>query len=210
MSTKPPPDTRPSDRDLNKLASNFSDKLHTSPPPPSLPSRPPPTYEPPPKEYNKPAGSVVVEDDSKKALKCDKCGLLIDGAYSVYDGKSYHNKCFTCSRCKKEFTERQFFRINGLPACAPCHEKHLVDTSSKCKKCKKPILDTVLKFMGEEYHEYCLTCTACERKLNGTSIYTNKEKSPFCLDCYTLREAKRCEKCAKPIAPNQSNVTIHV
>ena len=60
--------------------------------------------------------------------------------------------------------------------------------------------------MNEEYHEYCLTCTSCDRKLNGTSIYTNKEKSPFCLECYTIREAKRCEKCSRPIAPNQSNV----
>jgi len=101
MSTKPP-ETRPSDRDMNKLASNFSDKLYTSPPP-SLPNKPPPSYETPPKEYNKPAGSVKV-DDSKKTLYCDKCGLEIEGSYSVYDGKSYHNRCFVCSKCKKEFT----------------------------------------------------------------------------------------------------------
>jgi len=206
MSTKPP-ETRPSDRDMNKLASNFSDKLYTSPPP-SLPNKPPPSYETPPKEYNKPAGSVKV-DDSKKTLYCDKCGLEIEGSYSVYDGKSYHNRCFVCSKCKKEFTEKQFFRIDGQPACSPCHEQHLIKTSSKCKKCKKPILETVLKFMGEEYHESCLTCTECSRKLNGASIYTNKEKAPFCLDCYTRKEAKRCEKCTKPIAPNQTNVTIN-
>ena len=40
----------------------------------------------------------------------------------------------------------------------------------------------------------------------GLSIYTDKQKQAYCVDCFTKKEAKQCEKCLKPIAPNQSNI----
>ena len=60
--------------------------------------------------------------------------------------------------------------------------------------------------MNEEYHENCLTCALCNSKLLGMSIYTDKQKIPYCVDCFTKKEASRCEKCCLPIAPNQSNI----
>jgi hypothetical protein len=158
--------------------------------------------------FENPSSNSKPPTETKSSLICEKCKLPIQGTYSAYNDKNYHTKCFTCSRCNTEFKGKQFFKLDGLPVCNNCHDENLMATSSKCKKCKKPILDTVLTFMNEEYHESCLACTSCARKLVGLSIYTDKQKNPFCTDCFTKKEAKVCAKCSRPILPSQSNIVF--
>lgn len=90
--------------------------------------------------------------------------------------------------------------------CRNCHSKNLVSSASKCRKCSQPILDTIVTFKGGEFHDYCLVCTLCSKKLVGQSIYTDKVDKPYCVGCFTKKEGKYCGKCAKIIAPSQPNL----
>ena len=141
-------------------------------------------------------------------LKCAKCGDKISGTFTVYNEKKYHAKCFVCCQCNQEFKEKTFFKLNGNPLCRTCHSKNLVANASSCRKCEQPILDTVVTFKGGEYHDYCLICTLCSKKLVGQSIYTDKSDKPFCIECFTKKEGKYCGKCNKIIAPNQTNLVF--
>jgi hypothetical protein len=127
---------------------------------------------------------------------------------TTYERKQYHTKCFVCCQCGDDFKENSFFKLDGQPLCRNCHSKNLVETSSRCRKCEQPILDTIVTFKNHEYHDYCLVCTQCSTKLVGQSIYTDKQDQPYCLGCYTVREGKQCAKCAKLIAPSQSNLVF--
>ncbi len=89
-----------------------------------------------------------------------------------------------------------------------CHSQNLVANASSCRKCSQPILDTVVTFKGGEYHDYCLVCNLCSKKLVGQSIYTDKQEKPYCIECFTKKEAKICNKCSKSIAPNQTNLVF--
>ena len=92
--------------------------------------------------------------------------------------------------------------------CRECHNKNLVSQASKCHKCSQPILDTVVTFKSNEYHDYCLICNTCSKKLAGISIYMDKNDKPTCVDCFTKKEAKTCGKCKNKILPTQTNLVF--
>ena len=140
--------------------------------------------------------------------RCAGCSETLSGTFTIYDEKKYHSRCFVCSKCSEAFKEKTFFKLNGKPCCRTCHSKSLVENASRCAKCAQPILDTIVTFKAAKYHDYCLVCTQCESKLVGASIYTDKSEKPYCSECFTRKEGKKCAKCAAIIAPNQTNLVF--
>lgn len=209
--TSEPPSSS-SNRDLNNLTSRFEGtKLDDSKNTPKLKVESLPAVERTRDGTSSSTTATATPDQSsgkKEELICAKCGEKLTGTYTVYNEKKYHTKCFVCCQCNQEFTEKSFFKLNGNPLCRQCHSKNLVDTSSKCNKCFQPILDTIVTFKGREFHDYCLVCSDCSKKLVGQSIYTDKQERPFCVDCFTRKEGKTCAKCFRTIAPNQSNLVF--
>ncbi|VDL59784.1 unnamed protein product [Hymenolepis diminuta] len=55
---------------------------------------------------------------------CAKCGKKIDPTikYSIYQDKSYHRDCFTCSECNKPIDDKKFVIKDGKYCCA-AHKK---------------------------------------------------------------------------------------
>jgi ribosomal protein L40E len=141
---------------------------------------------------------------------CEKCGEVLSGSFTVYDDKKYHAKCFTCCQCDQPFKEKTFYKLNGKALCRECHNHNQVSQASKCRKCSKPILETVVTFKNGEYHDYCLVCSnqSCSKTLIGQSIYCDKQDNPYCVDCFTKKESKTCGKCAKLIGPSQTNLVF--
>lgn len=45
---------------------------------------------------------------------------------------------------------------DGYAWCVGCYQNRY---SGKCKKCKKPVTETVVKALGGEWHEECFCCT---------------------------------------------------
>jgi hypothetical protein len=114
------PSDKPDD-DISKLTSTFNVKLSTA----NNDANKTETFTQPQdtNKTNRFENSASSEDNAAKKtskLKCDKCGLVIQGAYSVYNEKSYHSSCFVCSKCQKAFKERQFFKLDGLAVCSDC------------------------------------------------------------------------------------------
>ena len=103
-------------------------------------------------------------------MKCAKCGLQLTGTFTVFNEQKYHTKCFVCCQCGQEFSDKSFFKLDGQPLCRTCHSKNLVEQASRCKKCSQPILDTVVTFKNSEYHDYCLVCTECDKKVRKKQI----------------------------------------
>lgn len=140
--------------------------------------------------------------------RCEKCNEVLTGQFTIYNEKKYHSKCFTCCQCNEEFKEKTFFKLDGNALCRNCHEHNQIKNSSKCRKCTKPIIETVVTFKGGEYHDHCLVCNSCDKRLIGQSIYCDKQDNPYCVDCFTKKEAKKCGKCYQPIAPSEPNLVF--
>lgn len=196
--TPPPPSESKHDDDF---VSDFNKRLNmksnnSKPQAESLPA----VEREAPQDY---AAMITPKNDENR---CEKCGQILSGTFTIYNEKKYHAKCFRCCQCNQEFKEKTFFKLNGSPLCRDCNTQNQLNQASKCRKCSKPILETVVTFKNGEYHDYCLVCTFCHKKLIGQSIYCDKLDSPYCVDCFTKKESKQCAKCKEPIKPSQSNL----
>ncbi|CAF0806079.1 unnamed protein product [Brachionus calyciflorus] len=196
-SSNPPP-RNDIDKLSNQFQSSFNVNLNNSKP--NVEHLPPVQRERDPKPEPRPAAQ------KDNAEKCAKCNQVLSGTISVYNEKKYHTKCFVCNQCNEEFKEKSFFKLNGNPICRTCHSRNLVDNASRCHKCFQPILETVVTFKNNEFHDYCLVCSLCSCKLAGQSIYTDKADQPYCTACFTKKEGKSCSLCRQIISPSQPNL----
>lgn len=89
--------------------------------------------------------------------RCRSCKTPIEGEVVVACGGTWHAGHFFCAECGDPFSsESRFVEKDGYAWCVGCYQNRY---SGKCKKCKKPITDTVVKALGGEWHEQCFCCT---------------------------------------------------
>lgn len=89
--------------------------------------------------------------------RCRSCKTPIEGEVVVACGGTWHAGHFFCAECGDPFgAESRFVEKDGYAWCVGCYQNRY---SGKCKKCKKPVTQTVVKALGGEWHEECFCCT---------------------------------------------------
>lgn len=88
--------------------------------------------------------------------RCRNCKTPIEGEVVVACGGEWHVGHFFCAECGDPFDAKTpFVEREGYAWCVECHTKRF---SGKCKGCKKPIVDLVVRALGGEWHEGCFCC----------------------------------------------------
>ena len=89
--------------------------------------------------------------------RCKSCKTPIEGEVIVACGAEWHQGHFFCAQCGDPFdSTTPFVEKDGYAWCVGCHTNRY---SSKCRKCKKPVTDTVVKALGYDWHADCFVCT---------------------------------------------------
>jgi paxillin len=89
--------------------------------------------------------------------RCKSCKTPIEGEVVVACGNTWHQGHFFCAECGDPFdSNSKFVEKDGYAWCVPCYTKRY---SGRCKKCKRPVTETVVKALGGEWHEECFVCT---------------------------------------------------
>lgn len=92
--------------------------------------------------------------------RCRNCKTPIEGEVVVACGGEWHVGHFFCAECGDPFDAKTpFVEREGYAWCVECHMKRF---SGKCKGCKKPIVDLVVRALGGEWHEGCFCCKVCK------------------------------------------------
>ncbi|CAN8072429.1 unnamed protein product [Agarophyton chilense] len=120
--------------------------------------------------------------------KCAACGLTMAGPITKAMGKEFHSQCFCCGVCRRPMAmgSSQFRERSGIPFCNPCYANQI---ASRCARCSKPIMETVITAMDKTWHKECLTCTICRLPLTQTFwLYADKPNEPRCSRCVTGEE----------------------
>jgi len=82
----------------------------------------------PAKFYNR-DGSAICENCNKKGggttssgtkIFCGKCNRAITDTFVSYEGKSFHDDCFTCYSCRKVLPLDNFYNVERNPHCYDC------------------------------------------------------------------------------------------
>ena len=92
----------------------------------------------------------------KYSPRCRSCKTPIEGEVVVACGGEWHVGHFFCAECGDPFSASMpFVEKDGYAWCVDCHSKRF---SGKCAGCRRPIVDTVIKALGREWHEGCFCC----------------------------------------------------
>lgn len=106
--------------------------------------------------------------------RCRSCKTPIEGEVIVACGGEWHVGHFFCAECGDPFDSKTpFVEKDGFAWCVGCHTKRF---SGKCKGCRKPIVDLVVRALGGEWHEGCFHCkvnTSLYMKRGGVEFWTN-------------------------------------
>ena len=88
--------------------------------------------------------------------RCKSCTTPIEGEVIVACGAEWHPGHFFCAQCGDPFDSNMpFVEKEGYAWCVNCHTNRF---SAKCKGCRKPVTDTVVKALGAEWHQGCFAC----------------------------------------------------
>ena len=89
--------------------------------------------------------------------RCKSCKTPIEGEVIVACGAEWHSGHFFCAQCGDPFdSATPFVEKDGYAWCVGCHTNRY---SSKCRKCRKPVTETVVKALGFDWHANCFVCT---------------------------------------------------
>lgn len=88
--------------------------------------------------------------------RCRSCKTPIEGEVVVACGGEWHVGHFFCAQCGDPFdAKKPFVEREGYAWCVECHTRRF---SGKCKGCRRPIVDLVVRALGAEWHEDCFCC----------------------------------------------------
>ncbi|KAF2255885.1 hypothetical protein BU26DRAFT_10361 [Trematosphaeria pertusa] len=118
--------------------------------------------------------------------RCKSCKTPIEGEVVVACGAEWHVGHFFCAQCGDPFdSTTPFVEKDGYAWCVDCHTNRY---STKCKKCRKPVTDTVVKAMGAEWHAGCFCCVECSGPFeDGRYFLRGDSQDPVCVKCEERR-----------------------
>ncbi|KAF1988422.1 hypothetical protein K402DRAFT_373385 [Aulographum hederae CBS 113979] len=119
--------------------------------------------------------------------RCKSCKTPIEGEVVVALGAEWHQGHFFCAQCGDPFdSSTPFVEKDGWAWCVGCHTNRY---SAKCKKCRKPVTEMVVKALGAEWHGECFCCVECSGPFKERRYFLRpgKEQDPVCTACEERR-----------------------
>ncbi|USP74291.1 hypothetical protein yc1106_01565 [Curvularia clavata] len=118
--------------------------------------------------------------------RCKSCKTPIEGEVIVACGAEWHAGHFFCAQCGDPFdSTTPFVEKDGYAWCVNCHTHRY---STKCKGCRKPVTDTVVKALGSEWHVGCFVCVVCSGPFeDGRYFLRGDTQDPVCVRCEERR-----------------------
>ncbi|KAK6443212.1 hypothetical protein LTR95_000036 [Oleoguttula sp. CCFEE 5521] len=118
--------------------------------------------------------------------RCKSCKTPIENECIVACGASWHSGHFFCAQCGDPFDATMpFVEKDGYAWCVGCHTNRF---SAKCRGCRKPVVDVVVKALGAEWHGACFVCVECKGEFeDGRYFLRGESEDPVCVKCEERR-----------------------
>nr|POE47754.1 lim domain-containing protein c4f6.12 [Quercus suber] len=122
--------------------------------------------------------------------RCKSCKTPIEGEVIVACGAEWHAGHFFCAQCGDPFDAKTpFVEKDGYAWCVGCHTSRY---SAKCRKCRKPVTEVVVKALGAEWHDTCFVCMECNGDFHdGRYFLRGEAQDPVCVKCYIVNSTAR-------------------
>jgi hypothetical protein len=112
---------------------------------------------------------------------CSACSKEISLGSEILAGdKVFHFDCFKCTDCHVFLSGKAFTVKDGK---CYCDADFIKKFSPKCVKCGEFVVKDNVEMNGENYHNTCLVCEACNQPFPDGRIQVYQEKY-YCLKDY--------------------------
>lgn len=166
-------------------------------------------------------GYYYCPQDYQRAFgtRCAACDQYVEGEVVSALGNTYHQKCFTCARCKQAFPsgekvtytgaevlcgrcvsvpQRQTARASVEPLAEPVREIRDHD-QNECAGCGQELSEgQALVALDRQWHTWCFACGECGQVLQGE--YMGRDSVPYCERDYQRLFGVRCAYCQRYIS----------
>ncbi|XP_074403133.1 LIM and senescent cell antigen-like-containing domain protein 2 isoform X1 [Zonotrichia albicollis] len=129
---------------------------------------------------------------------CERCQARFDPAERIVNsnGELYHESCFVCAQCFRQFPEGLFYEFEGRKYCE--HDFQMLFAPC-CGECGEFITGRVIKAMNNNWHPECFRCELCDVTLADLGFVKNAGRH-LCRPCHNREKAKGlgkyiCQKC---------------
>ncbi|KAL1513257.1 hypothetical protein ABEB36_002687 [Hypothenemus hampei] len=146
--------------------------------------------------------------------KCSSCGDYVEGEVVTALGKTFHQKCFTCARCRQPFPSGEKVTYTGKEVlCQKCVNIPVREATPKtspsktnspslpneCAGCREDLKEgQVLVALDKSWHIWCFKCHSCQAVLHGE--YMGKDGVPYCERDYQKQFGVKCAYCNRYIS----------
>lgn len=135
---------------------------------------------------------------SRDNMICSKCGEGFEPQEKIVNstGQLWHQQCFVCAQCFRQFRDGVFYEFDGRKYCE--HDFHVLFAPC-CSKCGEFIIGRVIKAMNASWHPRCFRCEECSVELADTGFIKNGGRA-LCHECNAKVKARGlgkyvCNKC---------------
>ncbi|KAJ8709466.1 hypothetical protein PYW08_009470 [Mythimna loreyi] len=168
-------------------------------------------------------GHYYCPQDYQRAFgtRCAACNQYVEGEVVSALGNTYHQKCFTCARCKRAFPSGEKVTYTGaevvcsgcvaapqrqtaraappqLAAASPARDAAPHD-QNECAGCGQELSEgQALVALDRQWHTWCFACGECGAVLQGE--YMGREGVPYCERDYQRMYGVRCAYCQRYIS----------
>ncbi|CAH1103977.1 unnamed protein product [Psylliodes chrysocephalus] len=142
--------------------------------------------------------------------KCAVCNEYVEGEVVTALGKTYHQKCFTCNRCRQNFPAGEKVTYTGkevlCPKCVliPLHptvskNSPTSNSPNECAGCREELKEgQALVALDQQWHIWCFKCNTCGTVLHGE--YMGRNGVPYCERDYQKQFGVKCAYCNRFIS----------
>ncbi|XP_017581453.1 PREDICTED: LIM and senescent cell antigen-like-containing domain protein 2 isoform X2 [Corvus brachyrhynchos] len=141
---------------------------------------------------------------------CERCQTRFDPAERIVNsnGELYHENCFVCAQCFRQFPEGLFYEFEGRKYCE--HDFQMLFAPC-CGECGEFIIGRVIKAMNNNWHPECFRCELCDVTLADLGFVKNAGRKEltaearelkgelYCLPCHDKMGIPICGACRRPI-----------
>ncbi|CAG4945210.1 unnamed protein product [Parnassius apollo] len=169
-------------------------------------------------------GHYYCPQDYQRAFgtRCAACNQYVEGEVVSALGNTYHQKCFTCARCKRAFPSGEKVTYTGSevisspspasPASPASPDRDDVDRRqpdpNDCAGCGQELSEgQALVALDRQWHTWCFACGECGAVLRGE--YMGRGGVPYCERDYQRLYGVRCAYCQRYISGKVLQVRAH-
>ncbi|XP_028040559.1 actin-binding LIM protein 2 isoform X3 [Bombyx mandarina] len=174
-------------------------------------------------------GHYYCPQDYQRAFgtRCAACNQYVEGEVVSALGNTYHQKCFTCARCKRAFPSGEKVTYTGTEVvcsnCVAVPQRQTARTAApaplssptpepqqnnverrqpdqnECAGCGQELSEgQALVALDRQWHTGCFSCGECGAVLQGE--YMGRDGVPYCERDYQRLYGVRCAYCQRYIS----------